>query len=47
MHRHQCPSKGNRNQSANRHTHPANSLTRARTHSHPYQDRKHSHRYGR
>ncbi|HFC91480.1 MAG TPA: hypothetical protein ENJ51_01560 [Leucothrix mucor] len=45
MHRHQCPS--NRNQSANSHTHAANSLTRARTHSHPYQDRRHSHRYGR
>ncbi|MCK5916929.1 MAG: SH3 domain-containing protein [Cocleimonas sp.] len=47
MHRHQCPSNGSRNQSGNNHTHPANSLTRATTHSHPYQDKGHSHRYGR
>lgn len=47
IHRHQCPSSVRRVATGGSHTHPANSLTRATTHSHPYQDRRHSHSYGR
>ncbi|HIO92216.1 MAG TPA: SH3 domain-containing protein [Leucothrix mucor] len=47
IHRHECPSSGRSSAAGGRHTHPANSLTRATTHSHPYQDRSHSHSYGR
>lgn len=47
IHRHECPASRNNAQSGNKHTHPANSLTRATTHSHPFQDQRHSHRYGR
>jgi uncharacterized protein YraI len=47
IHRHQCPSNGRSAQLGNRHTHQANSLTRATTHAHPFQDRRHSHHYGR
>lgn len=48
VHRHECLSSGRSSANAGgRHTHAANSLTNATTHSHPYQDRGHSHSYGR
>lgn len=47
IHRHQCPSSGRSAQLGNRHTHQENALTLATTHSHPFQDRRHSHHYGR
>ncbi len=47
IHRHECPTSARRSSTGGSHTHPANSLTHATTHSHPYQDRRHSHSYGR
>ena len=47
VHRHECPSSVRNSATGGSHIHPANSMTRATTHSHPYQDRKHSHSYGR
>lgn len=37
----------NRGNNANRHTHPANSMTRSVSHTHPNGVRKHGHKYGK
>ncbi len=47
IHRHECPSSSRNTATGGRHSHPANAMTRATTHSHPYQDRRHTHTYGR
>ncbi|MCK5813817.1 MAG: SH3 domain-containing protein [Cocleimonas sp.] len=47
IHRHECPASVRSSATGGRHTHPANSMTHARTHAHPYQDSRHSHSYGR